>query len=150
MKAGRSPRVFTTPELQRIQACIENTDMTMSVIAMRFRVSIKKLAELGRELGWNNPRPEKTKPSTPNRGILKKPKAHRYIPAKYDAAQREIVADGDRKRYGSLLEDVQWLRRRGWAINCEKGEYRVGNSIVSAEDIRDKADRERRLAGVAA
>lgn len=59
-------------------------------------------------------------------------------------------ADTDAAIYGSIADDVRWLRHRGWVINRERpGVFRVGNSLLGAADIVAKAARERRLAGVA-
>jgi hypothetical protein len=48
-----------------------------------------------------------------------------------------------------LLEDVHFLRRRGFAIHAElKGArrfYRVGNRLLGPQELRNVADRERRL-----
>jgi hypothetical protein len=60
------------------------------------------------------------------------------------------AVDTDAMIYGGILEDVKWLRRRGFAIHREIGGYRVGNALVTAHDIVAKAERERRLAGVSA
>lgn len=54
----------------------------------------------------------------------------------------------DRALYGGILDDVNWLRHRGWVVTKETGGYRVGNQLVDAPAIVAKAQRERRLAGV--
>ena len=70
--------------------------------------------------------------------------------ATYDQDKRREGEDRDRQVYGSVLDDVQYLRRRGWVIHREKpGLYRVGNQFCAPADIVAKAQRERRLAGVA-
>lgn len=68
-----------------------------------------------------------------------------------DRLDQDARVDGetrDRTLYGGILEDVQFLRHRGWVITSEKGRYRVGNQLVDAPAIVAKAQRERRLAGV--
>ena len=59
--------------------------------------------------------------------------------------QRKEAQDAERRRYGPLLADVQLLRRRGFAVNCEGNGYRVGNTLVDARELAAKAARERRL-----
>lgn len=61
------------------------------------------------------------------------------------AQQRKEVQSAERKRYGPLLADVQLLRRRGFAVNCEGEMFRVGNALVDARELQAKAARERRL-----
>lgn len=76
------------------------------------------------------------------------PSGARY---KLDRLDQDARVDGearDRVLYGGILEDVQFLRHRGWIITSEKGRYRVGNQLVDAPAIVAKAQRERRLAGV--
>lgn len=59
---------------------------------------------------------------------------------------RQEGEKNERLRYGSLLDDVRLLRQRGFAVNCENAQYRVGNSLLDAAALQAKADRERRLA----
>lgn len=60
------------------------------------------------------------------------------------------AVETDTMIYGGIVEDVKFLRRRGFGIHKETGGYRVGNSLVTAHDIVAKAERERRLAGMSA
>ena len=69
--------------------------------------------------------------------------------AELDVSARNECQAVDARIYGGVLEDVQFLRRRGWGIHKEQGGFRVGNDLISAADIVAKAQRERRLAGVA-
>jgi len=69
--------------------------------------------------------------------------------ATYDQVKRVEGQAIDARLYGPILEDVKFLRHRGWVINCEGRGYRVGNQLCAAADIVAKAARERRLAGVA-
>ena len=52
----------------------------------------------------------------------------------------------DRELYGNALEDVEFLRRCGWAINllCS-GRVQFGNQLLTLDELRAKAARERRL-----
>lgn len=69
--------------------------------------------------------------------------------ATYDQVKRQEGQAIDAKLYGPLLEDVNWLRHRGWVVTVDQEGYKVGNHVISAADIVAKAARERRLAGVA-
>ena len=79
--------------------------------------------------------------------------AHLGIAAKrladLDRGARTEAKAIDERIYGGILPDVQFLRHRGWVITSEQGGYRVGNQLIGAADIVAKAQRERRLAGVA-
>lgn len=62
---------------------------------------------------------------------------------------RRQVIERETSIYGELLEDVLFLRRRGFAVHAElKGSrrcYRVGNRLLGAGQVREVAARERRL-----
>lgn len=64
---------------------------------------------------------------------------------------RREVAHREKALYGALLDDVDFLRRRGFAVHAElKGSrrcYRVGNRLLGAAELRAVAARERRLLG---
>ena len=68
-----------------------------------------------------------------------------YRGTNWAAMRRKEAEDAERARYGPLLADVQLLRRRGFAVNCEGDRYRVGNALVDAKELVAKAARERRL-----
>ena len=81
------------------------------------------------------------------RQILKPKKYSNYLnPAA--AAQEARIAEKKRNRelYGDALEDVDFLRRCGWAINltCD-GRIQFGNQLLTLGELREKAERERRL-----
>lgn len=68
--------------------------------------------------------------------------------ASYDQDKRKEGEARDRAIYGGVIEDVRYLRRRGWGIHKEEGGFRVGRELLGAADIVSKAARERRLAGI--
>ena len=76
-----------------------------------------------------------------------KPKKNNYLnPAAF--AQEARIAEQKRNRelYGDALEDVEFLRRRGWAINLlPSGRVQFGNQILTLDELREKAKREQRL-----
>lgn len=55
------------------------------------------------------------------------------------------VSDIERTLYGALMEDVTFLRKRGFGIHREKTGFRVGNRLVDADGLEAIAARERRL-----
>jgi hypothetical protein len=82
------------------------------------------------------------------RQMLKpKKKNNNYLnPAAH--AQEVRIAEQKRNRelYGDALEDVEFLRRCGWAINLlPSGWVQFGNQLLALEKLREKAERERRL-----
>lgn len=58
---------------------------------------------------------------------------------------RRKVIDREASLYGPLLEDVMFLRRRGFALHAEGKRVRLGNRLVSRSTLHDIAARERRL-----
>ncbi len=70
---------------------------------------------------------------------------------RHTARLRREVARREKALYGALLDDVEFLRRRGFAVHAElKGSrrcYRVGNRLLGASDLRSVAARERRMLG---
>jgi hypothetical protein len=65
------------------------------------------------------------------------------------ASAHEVrIAEQKRNRelYGDALEDVEFLRRCGWAIHLlPSGRVQFGNQILTLDELREKAGRERRL-----
>ena len=64
------------------------------------------------------------------------------------SAQEARIAEQARSRelYGDALEDVEFLRRCGWAINLSHdGRVQFGDQLLALEELRAKAARERRL-----
>lgn len=66
---------------------------------------------------------------------------------------RREVAQREARLYGALLEDVNFLRRRGFPIHSElaggRRLYRVGNCLMDATGLRCVACRERRMLATA-
>ena len=81
------------------------------------------------------------------RGNLK-PKKYSNFLNPGAAAEEARIAEKKRNRelYGDALEDVDFLRRCGWAINltCD-GRVQFGNQLLTLGELREKAERERRL-----
>lgn len=64
-----------------------------------------------------------------------------------DANRRE-EAERLKKLYGPLLPDVEFLRKRGFVIVKERGQVEIDGRPFTADEVRAKAARERRVAGV--
>lgn len=140
---GHFSREWTPAELRRMRSVVESGDTNIEHIARQFRTSEREVRRLTAEKGWTNPNAKKVQPKKPT-GVSY------WSRAKFEAAKREEVANAERRLYGALLDDVQWLRRRGYGVNKERGGYRVGNKVMDADGLRAVANRERRLAGVLA
>jgi hypothetical protein len=63
-------------------------------------------------------------------------------------ANRQEEAQRLKKLYGSLLPDVEFLRKRGFVIVKERGQVEIDGRPFTADEVRAKAARERRVAGV--
>src|SRR5262249_46824047 len=77
-----------------------------------------------------------------------KPKKYSNFLNPAAAAQEAYIAEKKRNRelYGDALEDVDFLRRCGWAINLTSdGRVQFGNQLLTLGELREKAERERRL-----
>jgi hypothetical protein len=55
------------------------------------------------------------------------------------------ASENERALYGKLLDEVRFLRQRGFGVHREGRKFRVGNSLVSARRLKIMAARERRL-----
>jgi hypothetical protein len=72
------------------------------------------------------------------------------VEAAAEARVRAIAEDAARQKalYGKHVDDVRVLRNRGFTVTAEKrGAYLVGNRPCSGDELKAKADRERRLMG---
>ena len=73
---------------------------------------------------------------------------------RHTARLRREVARREKALYGALLDDVDFLRRRGFTVHAVlKGSrrcYRVGSRLLGAAELRAVAARERRLLGTVA
>lgn len=57
------------------------------------------------------------------------------------------IGISDRQLYGTLDESVKVLRHRGYVVFRERGGVRVGNALLSFDELAAKAAREARLMG---
>jgi len=77
-----------------------------------------------------------------------KPKKHSNYLNSAAVAQEARITEQKRNRelYCDALEDVDFLRRCGWAINltCD-GRVQFGNQLLPLSVLGEKAERERRL-----
>lgn len=146
---------LTEQVLRRMRSAVEDGEETLEAIGKRFGRSRKTVVVLIRQYGWHNPWVARQKHS---RGLaggisarqrLKRTKANGFLlnPAKFIAEKRAAVDAIERNLYGPHLDDVTYLRQRGWIITAERSGFRVGNQVVDGDALAAKAARERRLAG---
>jgi hypothetical protein len=81
------------------------------------------------------------------RQMLKPKKNNNYLNQAAAAQEARIAQEKrDRELYGDALEDVDFLRRCGWAINlAHDGRVRFSDQLLTLDELRAKAARERRL-----
>ena len=83
---------------------------------------------------------------TTRRRMLKPKSSHYFTPAASAEEVRLAEKKRNRELYGDALEDVDFLRRCGWAINLTSdGSVKFGNQLLTLGKLREKAERERRL-----
>lgn len=75
-----------------------------------------------------------------------KPRPSRAKRAEFKLKPRlEKIGISDRQLYGTLEESVKILRHRGYIVFRDKGGVRVGNALLSFEEMAAVAARESRL-----
>ncbi len=141
---SRRPREWTDDVLARMRKAVED-GLNLEAVALRFATGRRVVVGLIEKYGWRCPHAERSEPK-PKKAL---PATQRFNLSKLDRNTRDEIADGDKRRYGHLLEDVEFLRRRGWPIHKERGGFRYGNELVDGARIASAAARERRLAGIA-
>lgn len=139
--AERSPA-----EIARIHRAYIDNELPLKEICRRFNMTDHELTVIRDREGWKA------------RGQSRKPRIsshRRVLPKRRTEAQARAdnLADAqarDVSLYGKDLADVRYLRWRGFVIDrhdihpTSQG-VRVGNQIVTFAQLREKADRERRL-----
>lgn len=93
--------------------------------------------------GLRAPRPNAQK--SRNYKLVPRPRTEAQVreDRRAEEAAREL------ELYGRDVADVATLRRRGFGINREGDRIRFGNSLITFAELREKADRERRLEAAA-
>lgn len=132
-------------ELERMRQCYVANELSLTEICRRFRSSDHELRVLANRHGW----PMRGKSSKPKALTLKKP------PRRTEAQIRQQNLDETQARetalYGSDMADVRYLQHLGYIIDrhgislASRG-VRVGNKIITFAQLREMAERERRLA----
>ena len=81
------------------------------------------------------------------RQMLRPKKKNNYLNSAALALEARIAEEKrDRELYGDTLEDVEFLRRCGWAIHLfSSGRVQFGNQLLTLDALQAKAARERRL-----
>lgn len=144
-KSKRAPR--SADEIARIGAAYCARIESVDAICRRFKSSRDEVTTLARRHGW---------PLRQGVKVIGAQKTRSYKPLtrpRSEAEQRaERIADEAARElelYGRHVADVATLRRRGFGINREGDLIRFGNSLITFAELREKADRERRLEAAA-
>lgn len=143
----------TPAEIERIRRAYIAGDETIAAICRRFAVSHDTVNTLAHRHGWplrgtSGPRPGAQKARVYRKAPRPKTEAQQRADRLAEEAARE------RNLYGAALVDVDYLRRRGFPIDrlgIHPGSEGVnfGNTVISFAQLREKADRERRLEAAA-
>lgn len=135
-------------EIARIGAAYCDRIETVAAICRRFNIGAGDIVALANVHGWplrgmgtQRPGAQKTR----NYKKAPKPRTEAEIRAERQAEEQAR----ERALYGRHVDDVALLRRRGFGINREGDLIRFGNSLITFAELRDKADRERRLEAAA-
>lgn len=139
---GRKPRVFTESELGRIRESVEN-GIALDSIAPRYDTTRKTITKLAKLHGWKRP---SRKLKTTMLRLPGNPRSFFQL-ANLSRDTRREVEETERQLYGPLLDDVKFLRRRGFYIHRQGKWIMLGNRLVDTDRLVATAARERRLAG---
>lgn len=134
--------VPATPEqIEAARAMWLDSTIARKEIARRLGKSIWWLYSICKRLGW----PDRKRKAKGSRKPVRSATSFRTEASLANAVRHES-AMRDRTLYGPLVDDVQFLRRRGFGIHRERGGFRVGSRLMDAETVQAVAARERRLA----
>jgi hypothetical protein len=88
-----------------------------------------------------------TRPATTDGRKVRRPHNGKRARTVKQLILAEKAADAERERdlYGANVADVMYLRRRGFVVTRAGAGYLVGNAQCTTQQMRAKADRERRL-----
>lgn len=136
-------RIWLDKELRRMEKALRD-GLSQSEVALRFKTSNQMIRKLAETHGWPLPVTNFSVRTPPKRHKNKRGSA--FSLSHLSQSDRAEVQARELKLYGTLLPDVQFLRRGGFVIHCEKGGYRVGNRLLDSDGVRAVAARERRLA----
>lgn len=155
-KFEMAQRIELTPELiETVRQLYAGDSLTNVEIGLRYGKRPNWVNRLASQHGWplrkklalRLPGP-KTAGRQPRKYAAGQSRVYKGA-AEWAAAQRE--SDGARQRdlYGADLADVEYLRRRGFAIHRERDQIRCNNDLITFAEMREKAARERRLEAAA-
>lgn len=154
----RKPAPLTPDELDRVRRLYMETDMPNTEIGLRYGKRPNWVNALAEKHGWptRKSRAPKSAPKTPLAGPLDGRRARRQHAHKPKTIKqlileaRDAEARRERDLYGDRAADVTFLRQRGFGVNRQGAGFLVGNRECTAAELHNVAQRERRLAGVAA
>lgn len=133
--------------IERIGKAYCDREISIADICRRFNTSPTDVVQFARLYGW----PQRGRGSKPkHRSILKtrQPRPYRGA-AEWAADQRAEEEKRQANLYGLQVDDVALLRRRGYGVTREGAGVRIGNQLCTFAQLREKADRERRLEAAA-
>lgn len=143
---------LTPVELAEIKSLYHSGEITNVDLAARYGQRPNWINFLASKHGWTLRRKKgkaaslKFTPYVPARRRHAKPGRSIFRgSAEYAAEQRAYADERERDLYGSLTDDANLLRRRGWVVTRERDGFHVGNDIISGAEMHAKAERERRL-----
>jgi len=145
-KKKRAPK--SAVEIARIGAAYCGKFDALTEICRRHRMSYDALVAMATAEGWpprglRAPRPNAQK--SRNYKLAPRPRTEAQVREERRAEQ----AARELELYGRHVADVALLRRRGFGINREGDLIRFGNALITFAELREKADRERRLEAAA-
>lgn len=129
-------------DIAKAKVLWETTDHPVDSIARQVDRSPPWIYRQARDGRWKS-RPQRT--ATVIQG--KPPRRGRFGTA-WAQDQRQDVLRTEVEAYGDSLDDYRLLAKLGWVIFIEGQCFRCGNSLVTPRELRQKADRERRLRGL--
>jgi hypothetical protein len=154
----RKAEPLTPAELERVRRLYMETDVPNTEIGRRYGKRPNWVNALAEKHGWptRKSRAPKSAEKTPLAGALdgrriRSPRAHKPKTIKQVILEAK-AADAKRERelYGDRAADVTFLRQRNFVVTRQGTGFLVGNRECTAAELHATAQRERRLAGVAA
>lgn len=138
---GRYP-VRSAAELEQIRGAYEHSAESVQELMRRFRMAGNELYAL---VAWHKWR-IRGKDSRARKLATRSSQSRPQTPAEIARARKADDERREREAYAGVLEDANYLRRKGYAITVEAfGLYRVDRKQLTAAELLAVADRERRL-----
>lgn len=148
-RGGRRGNAFPirdAAEVERIRRAYYANEVPVFEVCRRFKMTDHELRLLIARNGWTSRSKMTMQRISSHRKVLPK----RRTEADVRAAHRTEQTERQASLYRSAVEDVHYLRRRGFpvdrnGINPKSDAVHFGNTIITFAELREKAARERRL-----